>query len=658
MIHISRSVSILVVLLTLLTIPLGSTASRVSAAPANVCITSGDADCAEAPANQNLSPEQELVDTFVPITMLKAQRYPCDPDGEAYVAAPIEAVLDDPNVLLRKHEGRGPDEIIKTAPNLADIANLDDSYYLDFPGNSRNPGCGYEVWARGRMVGKVPVTYANIVVSEELGKVAIQYWFWYVFNDFNNTHEGDWEMIQVVFDASSVEEALSEEPVVVGYSQHGGGESANWNDEKFTREGTHPVVYAAAGSHASKYGSGVYLGWGEDGSGFGCDITTGPSVRVELKAILVGEQVTDPSNPLAWTSFEGRWGERQRAFYNGPQGPYGRDRWFDPFTWQDGIRSSHIEVPESSSLGPGPTTVFCDAAQIASLALTRFAVYPEAIVLLIAAIIFAIVFLIRMGGATVRHAWGVYLRHWYVFAPLGLLLIPIGFISYAIQSFIVSHSPGRQIIETMNLSSGARLALGLSIGGVQQLVSLLVIGPLVIEAVDVIRSGRKPDVGGVFRRLGSQLRDLVIALIRPTVIIFALTISIFGLPWAIDKVFRWWFVSQAVLLDRVAPKQAAKTSERVVGNQWVRTAATSILLTIVGVAAGPVLGIIFLILASPNLKYVNALSSFIYAVMLPLAVIGSTLLYLDLKQEQGSPSVPDPAGTTVSEGEPAPVPAT
>ena len=35
----------------------------------------------------------------------------------------------------------------------------------------------------------------------ELGKVALQYWFFYPFNDFNNTHEGDWEMIQLVFDA-------------------------------------------------------------------------------------------------------------------------------------------------------------------------------------------------------------------------------------------------------------------------------------------------------------------------------------------------------------------------------------------------------------------------------------------------------------------------
>ena len=26
------------------------------------------------------------------------------------------------------------------------------------------------------------------------GRIALQYWLFYVFNDFNNLHEGDWEM--------------------------------------------------------------------------------------------------------------------------------------------------------------------------------------------------------------------------------------------------------------------------------------------------------------------------------------------------------------------------------------------------------------------------------------------------------------------------------
>jgi hypothetical protein len=81
-------------------------------------------------------------------------------------------------------------------------------------------------------------------------------------------------------------------------------------------------------------------------------------------------------------------------------------------------------------------------------------------------------------------------------------------------------------------------------------------------------------------------------------------------------------------------------SERVVAGRWWRTAATCTLLTLVGTAAGPALGILFLILASPSIRYVNALSSLVYAFAIPLAVIGSTLLYRDLKQERPLPSPP------------------
>ena len=33
------------------------------------------------------------------------------------------------------------------------------------------------------------------------GKLAVQYWFYYTFNDFTDKHESDWEMAQVDFDA-------------------------------------------------------------------------------------------------------------------------------------------------------------------------------------------------------------------------------------------------------------------------------------------------------------------------------------------------------------------------------------------------------------------------------------------------------------------------
>ena len=119
------------------------------------------------------------------------------------------------------------------------------------------------------------------------GKLSLQYWLYYAFNDWNNTHEGDWEMIQLVFNAGSPEEALERRPVEVGYSQHEGAERADWSDDKLeVVGGTHPVVHPAAGSHANFFDEALHLGRSAS-EGVGCDDTTGPTfdVRPEVRTV-------------------------------------------------------------------------------------------------------------------------------------------------------------------------------------------------------------------------------------------------------------------------------------------------------------------------------------------------------------------------------------
>jgi hypothetical protein len=80
----------------------------------------------------------------------------------------------------------------------------------------------------------------------------IQYWFFYVYNDFLNKHQGDWEQITVGLD-----EAM-DEPMIVGFSSHDRGQSRLWErlSPKLGRRDTHPIVYVARGSHANYFGAG------------------------------------------------------------------------------------------------------------------------------------------------------------------------------------------------------------------------------------------------------------------------------------------------------------------------------------------------------------------------------------------------------------------
>src|SRR5262245_723238 len=235
---------------------------------------------------------QQLADRFAPIMMLKQQAEDCDPDGEPYRPGVVDIVLDNPEIALRQLSPGDP--LVMRGPSAADLAGLNGGFYLDFPGTALSPGCIYETdfW---KYTGDLPATvYAHVVVDGQgRDRVFLQYWFYWYFNDWNNKHESDWEGITLEFEASSIEEALIGEPVAVGYSQHEGGERADWDDTKLTRDGDHPVVYSSAGSHASYYGSAVYLGRGAS-EGFGCDTTTAPSDRIEPEVVVLPDSVDDP----------------------------------------------------------------------------------------------------------------------------------------------------------------------------------------------------------------------------------------------------------------------------------------------------------------------------------------------------------------------------
>ena len=150
---------------------------------------------------------------------------------------------------------------MKIGPSAEDLRNRYE-YHLDFPGDALNAGCDYERWSRRLAAGSEPTVYAHVATEAgRPGKLALQYWIFYAFNDFNNTHEGDWEMIQLVFDADDAQQALGQEPVAVGYSSHEGAERADWGDEKLdvvdetsirsstpprARTATIPLVYLIA----------------------------------------------------------------------------------------------------------------------------------------------------------------------------------------------------------------------------------------------------------------------------------------------------------------------------------------------------------------------------------------------------------------------------
>ena len=123
--------------------------------------------------------------------MLKKQSRACDTNGEAYEPVAVNLVLGRKDVTLR-----GPDGYTLQAPTMRDIYGKDSEYFLDFPGNPLQPGCSYERWFKKISEGEPSTVYAHIATQPDRpDRLALQYWLYYVYNDWNNKHEGDWEMI-------------------------------------------------------------------------------------------------------------------------------------------------------------------------------------------------------------------------------------------------------------------------------------------------------------------------------------------------------------------------------------------------------------------------------------------------------------------------------
>src|SRR6187431_2380245 len=154
-------------------------------------------------AAADLRDEQALAERYSPVVRLVEQPEECGP-GEPYEPTDVDVFLGEETVALR-----GPwrtTDLVKIAPTAEDLVGRY-AYHLDFPGNPLNPGCDYERWSHRLAAGTTPTVYAHVATDPGHPGLALQYWLFYPFNDFNNLHEGDWEMIQLVFEATDASHA-------------------------------------------------------------------------------------------------------------------------------------------------------------------------------------------------------------------------------------------------------------------------------------------------------------------------------------------------------------------------------------------------------------------------------------------------------------------
>ncbi len=616
---------------------------------------------AEAQDGSTISPEQQLVEKYAPIMMLKAQDGPCDPDGEPYAPTSVDIVLDNPDVVLRQVGNDDP--VLATAPSASDLYGLSEGFYLDFPGSAFTPGCIYEQdfdRYTGTVTGqREPVVYAHIATQDdEPDKLAVQYWFYWYFNDWNNKHESDWEGIQLLFDVGTVDEALQTEPVSTGYAQHEGGERAGWDSSKLERDGSRPFVYPSAGSHASYYGSALYLGRSAS-EGFGCDTTDGPSVRTDPTVVLLPTSVSGPDDDLAWLGFNGRWGERQGGPFNGPTGPPDKERWTNPVDWHDELRADSVVVPSGDSQSDVIINSFCGVVAAGSGVLVTLQTSPLTLVVAIAVLFFVAKWLIgrtvwnkvsaipmvarRRAGEIIRAAADSYRRRAGVLITIGLVYLPAAVVVGLFAALLQSLPVLRQLTEVSGTASGTGFLFAVLVGSLANVMAFVAVNAMVAAYFDLLGDD-DVDASGLdaVRVAWSHRRDLTVGFLWSYLIIAVLLLSVIGIPVALWLLVRFQFLAQAVVIEGHDGRGALRRSGALVQGRWWHTALlVGLFNLLVGVSA-LVAGLLLLVVAAGiPLWLFSALISLVNALIVPLAAVAMTLLFGDAVAEAQGLGVDD-----------------
>lgn len=233
-------------------------------------------------------------------------------NDEPFLPVPIEAMLENSDLK------RGGEVILEAPISAGELSRYtSQEFYLDLRENS--PGLTYE-----SISSEYPATiYARIAQLSQ--GMLLQYWFFYLYNDGVNQHEGDWEVISFQVDGSG-------RPQVAAYSQHYTALLRHWTNVE--RTGSHPAVYVARGSHASYFAPGQH-GLRSTPCGLtGLDSTTGLG-GLEPRAYRIVLLADQP-----WLAFKGLWGKASESQpESGPPGPRfredgcGTSLWSPPEGW-------------------------------------------------------------------------------------------------------------------------------------------------------------------------------------------------------------------------------------------------------------------------------------------------------------------------------------
>jgi hypothetical protein len=224
--------------------PSGDTTTSVAQASASVVVQDGETvTCTFTHRALGAPPSAAtlaLAHRYAPVLRLSA--------GEPYHPLRLEDYLS----VSTLHSGVPPHgPLLQMHPTLFSLPAVGGSFYLDVSRAEPNSHASRYPGIEQRLRASRPrsTVYFHVARQAATGRVAIEYWFLYLYNNFYDKHEADWEGVTVFLHGTS--------PLGVSYSAHQGRRWSRWASQS-AQNGTHPIVYVAYGSHANYSAPGRY----------------------------------------------------------------------------------------------------------------------------------------------------------------------------------------------------------------------------------------------------------------------------------------------------------------------------------------------------------------------------------------------------------------
>ncbi len=359
-----------------------------------------------------------------------------------------------------------------------------------------------------------------------------------------------------------------------------------------------------------------------------------------------------------WIAFEGRWGELQKAFFNGPTGPNLKRQWLEPIEWSESWRERSYAVPSGRAFAPTATGFFCEAVAHGSRGLVQLLRNPGAVLLAILVLLalfwFAVTRTTWRPSAPLRvarrRAWGqvlsaagrMYVKRAPLFIGIGLLFIPLSIVISVLQALALGGA-GLAGVDVTGESAGLLVLLVVAVGAGLTLLGLAFVQAATAYALVQIDEGVSVSPVRAYRVALRRTRPLLGGLALVAAAWIVLSTSVVLLPVAIWLAVRWCLFAQVVELEGRPAAGALRRSAELARGRWLWLASLVGVALGLALALGPFLGAILIILTDAPLLLLNVFAAVVYALAMPFVALSTSYAYFNARTHHELDRADEPA---------------